>query len=258
MNCLTCNDPLKPTLVGLPNKRRKYCSAYCRPYGTPKFERPTSCKHCQKSITQNTKAGQPRRYCDRTCASRARQELLKAKRQRQLICVECNKSFKAAGAARKFCSKECRLENAKRHKAEQVKQYFANLYPDGIKTKVCRWCSQPMEVSARKSYAGRLYHPDCSKEAERARYRIKTVRRQTKLNPNRISADQVVREYGDVCHICQDQIDMSLPRTSKMGLTIDHLIALSKGGTDTMENLRPAHWICNRRKSDKPLEEVIA
>ena len=36
-----------------------------------------------------------------------------------------------------------------------------------------------------------------------------------------------------------------------MGLTVDHVIPLSKGGSDELENLRPAHWICNNRKSDK-------
>ena len=258
MNCLTCNDPLKPTLAGLPNKSRKYCSPYCRPYGTPKYDRPTSCKHCQSPITQKTKAGQPRRYCDKTCATRARQELLKARRQREIVCAECDKNFVAAGKARKFCSKECRLVNAKRNKAEEVKQYFANLYPDGIKVKVCRWCHQPMEVSAKRSYSGRLYHPDCSKEAERARHRIKTVKRQRNMNPIRISPETVVREYGSDCHICQQPIDITLPRTSKLGLVIDHLVPLSRGGQDIIENLRPAHWTCNSRKGSKLMEELSA
>jgi 5-methylcytosine-specific restriction endonuclease McrA len=51
---------------------------------------------------------------------------------------------------------------------------------------------------------------------------------------------------------------MSLPRTSKQGLTLDHVIPLSKGGTDTMDNLRPAHWLCNIKKSNKLPEEVNA
>jgi 5-methylcytosine-specific restriction endonuclease McrA len=108
-----------------------------------------------------------------------------------------------------------------------------------------------MEVSAKRSYAGRLYHPSCSKEAESARYRIKTVKRQKHTNPYRISHEQVVREYGENCHICQKPIDLELPRTNRYGLTVDHVIPVSKGGTDDLSNLRPAHWICNIIKSDK-------
>jgi 5-methylcytosine-specific restriction endonuclease McrA len=61
----------------------------------------------------------------------------------------------------------------------------------------------------------------------------------------------VLREYGSACHICKAEIDLTLSRTSRMGLTVDHVIPLSKGGSDELDNLRPAHWICNNRKSDK-------
>jgi 5-methylcytosine-specific restriction endonuclease McrA len=68
----------------------------------------------------------------------------------------------------------------------------------------------------------------------------------------------VMRTYGPNCHICQRPIDPSLPRTSKQGLTVDHVIPLSKGGLDNIENLRPAHWSCNIKKSDKLPEELNA
>jgi 5-methylcytosine-specific restriction endonuclease McrA len=51
---------------------------------------------------------------------------------------------------------------------------------------------------------------------------------------------------------------LTLLRTSKMGLTVDHWIPLSKGGSDDMSNLRPAHWICNRRKSNSLPKETNA
>lgn len=258
MNCLTCQNPLELTWAGLPDRRRKYCSNECKPKHEPKLQRRTTCAHCQEPIAQTRKAGYPKLYCDRQCANLANAEKAKARRQRTIVCDECGNTFSAAGESRRFCSKDCRYNYGKRQNLEKAKQYFANIYPNGVKQKICRWCHQPMEVSAKRSYSGRLYHPDCSKEAEKARYRMKVVKRQKQLNPQRISHEQVVREYGTDCHICQQPIDLDLPRTSKLGLTVDHLIPLSRGGSDTMDNLRPAHWTCNRRKSDKLMEELSA
>lgn len=258
MNCLTCDTPLPTDDYGYVHGLRKYCSINCRPKPPRKIEIPTACGYCNAPLNQSRKGGYPKHHCNRLCSNRARALRLKESRQKNLICIECNNSFRAAGDKRKYCTQECRIKNQRKRQLQESREYFANLYPNGIKHKICRWCSQPMEVSAKRSYSGRLYHPDCSKEAEKARYRMKVVKRQKQLNPQRISHEQVVREYGSDCHICNEPIDLTLSRTSKLGLTVDHLIPLSRGGTDTLDNLRPAHWTCNRRKSDKLMEELSA
>lgn len=166
-------------------------------------------------------------------------------------CGTCEQSFETARDLQIYCSTDCRLEGQRKMSTARIRLKFETLYPGGIKTKICRWCNEEMKVSARKSYAGRLYHEDCSREAQAARYRIKTVKRQKKTNPQRISPEQVVREYGSNCNICSEPIDLELPRTHRFGLTVDHHIPVNKGGTDDMSNLRPAHWICNVKKSDK-------
>ncbi len=67
---------------------------------------------------------------------------------------------------------------------------------------------------------------------------------------------QVLETYGSNCHICNDLIDLKAPRSSgkpkwEKSLHIDHLIPISKGGSDTLENVRPSHAICNLRKGAK-------
>jgi 5-methylcytosine-specific restriction endonuclease McrA len=130
-------------------------------------------------------------------------------------------------------------------------------HPGGIRTTPCGWCKEPRTWHINKSTIT-AYHPQCTIEARRARYRIKTVKRQSLTKPSRLAADEVVATYGTNCSICGNQIDLSLKRTSSMGLTVDHWIPLSKGGSDELENLRPAHWICNRRKSNKLPKEINA
>jgi hypothetical protein len=49
--------------------------------------------------------------------------------------------------------------------------------------------------------------------------------------------------YGLICHLCR-----------KPGATTaDHLIPRSHGGTDDLENLRPAHGLCNSRRGDRSI-----
>jgi 5-methylcytosine-specific restriction endonuclease McrA len=54
--------------------------------------------------------------------------------------------------------------------------------------------------------------------------------------------------FGDVCHLCcQPGAD-----------TADHLTPRSKGGPDTLANLRPAHHGCNSARGGMPLSQWFA
>ncbi|MEV0267709.1 HNH endonuclease signature motif containing protein [Hamadaea sp. NPDC050747] len=57
------------------------------------------------------------------------------------------------------------------------------------------------------------------------------------------------------CGICGGAIDYSLPYMDPGEYVVDHIIPLSRGGEDTIENKQPAHRRCNRTKSDR-VEDV--
>ena len=64
---------------------------------------------------------------------------------------------------------------------------------------------------------------------------------------------EVIDTYGTDCHICNKPIDFNAARQCgkpgwEWGLQIDHLHPLSKGGSDTIDNVRPAHGYCNNIK----------
>lgn len=64
---------------------------------------------------------------------------------------------------------------------------------------------------------------------------------------------EVIDLYGTDCHICGKPIDFEAPRQCgkkgwEMGLQIDHIIPLSKGGSDTIDNVKPSHGYCNNIK----------
>jgi 5-methylcytosine-specific restriction endonuclease McrA len=71
------------------------------------------------------------------------------------------------------------------------------------------------------------------------------------------SESQVVELYGTCCYLCNEEIDFNANRRSGMGdnweksFHIDHVVAISKGGSDTLDNVRPAHNLCNLKKGGR-------
>jgi len=103
-----------------------------------------------------------------------------------------------------------------------------------------------------------------SKENPQKRSMWKRNRRARKLavDSDKYLESDILHIYGIECHICQETIDLSAPRQVgttgwEKGLHLDHVIPLAKGGSDTVDNVRPAHGICNVKKNDRDLESYV-
>lgn len=60
----------------------------------------------------------------------------------------------------------------------------------------------------------------------------------------------ILNRYGTDCHICKKPINLQAPRQVgrvgwENGLHLDHVIPLSKGGNNTIANIKPSHGYCN-------------
>ena len=53
------------------------------------------------------------------------------------------------------------------------------------------------------------------------------------------------------CWICGEDIDYEAHHLDPRSFTIDHVVPLAAGGTETLDNCRAACRSCNRAKSDK-------
>lgn len=64
-----------------------------------------------------------------------------------------------------------------------------------------------------------------------------------------------LKKTCDVCAICGRPIDKSLKFPDNYSFTADHIIPVQKGGRSTLDNLQPAHLICNKKKGTKIIAE---
>jgi len=109
----------------------------------------------------------------------------------------------------------------------------------------------------RKHRERRALNPEKTRESGR---KARHKRRALKLNNGHspYSETEVLAAYGTACHICGVPIDLDASRQCGVdgwenGLHIDHLQPISKGGPDTLKNVRPAHGKCNVKKGNKTL-----
>ncbi|MFZ0324738.1 MAG: HNH endonuclease [Actinomycetes bacterium] len=55
---------------------------------------------------------------------------------------------------------------------------------------------------------------------------------------------------GYICGICTLEIRQDVDVLHPLALTIDHIMPLAAGGADSVDNLQPAHRLCNVEKGD--------
>lgn len=124
--------------------------------------------------------------------------------------------------------------------------YFRAWYErnrDDVKARAADWKKEnrPAHLEGKRRWAKR--HGDRLREAKR-RFLVRS--RGGEVIPYRET--DIYERDGWVCHICRLSIDPHANGRSSAGPTLDHLIAISQGGSDTAENVRPAHKGCNSRR----------
>lgn len=162
---------------------------------------------------------------------------------------------------------------------------------DGIDHRPCSTCGDVKPVTDFYFYKSTGYYDaDCKPCArklavvarhanlERAR---ENSRRYYRENPDKVKAHTIMRRdiarsgqpgeeinvrevadaFGWICQLCGEPIDPEIKHrqwdAEPMGLSLDHIVPLSRGGLHVRTNVQPAHHLCNVRKQNR-LEEDAA
>lgn len=103
-----------------------------------------------------------------------------------------------------------------------------------------------------KEYMDKYYEANKPRFFEKALKRVHTKRA---LKNNGLSdaytRGEVFKRYGGYCIVCDLQIDTTIKWPHPETYTIHHIMPLSKGGDDTLNNVAPAHWKCNLEVGNK-------
>lgn len=143
--------------------------------------------------------------------------------------------YKSSSANRKF---NCKCESCKTWNT------LRNFYRKNTNSQY----KEKQNASARK---WAIYNPDAKRRSEAKRRSLKIGNGHSEY-----TEVDVLNTYGLSCHLCGVDVDLSASRLAgrgnwKYGLNLDHVIPVSKGGSDTLENVRPSHVLCNIKKGNR-------
>ena len=124
------------------------------------------------------------------------------------------------------------------------------------------WRANNRERHRQISYAWGKRNP------EKVRSNMRNVCRRRRARKLSVESEPYTQElviemYGTLCHVCNLEINLSAPQHASMGegwelgLQLDHVVPLSKGGNDKLDNIRPIHVKCNMYKGATIKEDSL-
>jgi len=164
--------------------------------------------------------------------------------------------------------KAYRAKQGEELKAKKRVYQQANKEKENARSKA--WREANLERSRENFRRWVLENPEAKKQSDRnykkrnlEKLRAYGIRKYHRRRASKLSngfefytESEVLDLYGTCCHICSLPIDLSAPRSCKKegwetGLHIDHVIPIARGGSDTLDNVRPSHGLCNIKKGAK-------
>ncbi len=166
--------------------------------------------------------------------------MARGKLGRRSKCKDCEASIARAK----------RLANPQPYRDAAEKYRLSN--PEVIARKDARYYKRHSTRLNEKTKKWRKDNPEKYAELNRRKERVRRSRKfENGVQP--YTETQVLDLYGTACHLCGERIDLTAPRQVgvegwEIGLHIDHLLPISKGGADVLENVKPSHGKCNLDK----------
>jgi predicted nucleic acid-binding Zn ribbon protein len=256
-HCRFCHAP-KPIR---PGRFSAYCSNECRDKDrNVKKEVLGNCLRCGTQMERNWRA----KYCSRKCKELARQESRTAIYREGLrqqgktvkgqtsVCVVpiCHKEFVVGHSGQKYCSAECR---AIWHGRDQIGR--GEVIASRVYFGQCVYCGTWKSTKA-KHMMKRSVCSKCRAIKQRESERKKNHTRRG-IGEMTMTVKDLARRDGAKCNICQRKIDMNKSGLQALGPTIDHILPVSKGGTNDPSNLALAHRRCNVLRGNRQPAQMM-
>jgi hypothetical protein len=203
-----------------------------RPKPTPFSRTVVPCARCGADFEK----WQPRqRFCSKRCNRAAESRRARARNNPNYrsigVCAYC--SVQCEG----FVCDPCKLILS-RSRAREWKQ--SNI-PRKHRKGTCRWCQAECET---------FTCVPC-KEKNRSAARRKTRKRLEGVEWEHYTPAEIAERDGWRCQLCRKPVNRRKRWPDPLSASIDHIVPITKGGTDVRANVQLAHLRCNISKGNR-------
>ena len=188
------------------------------------------------------------------------------RRAKEPACQECRAANNEYGKQYLKNNPEKRQAKFERDKAwelvnpEKVKQKYKRYYESHREQQIAnsrRW----RDANVEKDKATRSFWWKNNTDKAAVYNSTRRARRLGNLHEP-YTEQQVLDTYGTSCYLCGSEIDLDAPRRVgrvvwEFGLHLDHVIPLRHAGPDCLENVKPAHGICNVKKQSSIINRTL-
>lgn len=145
----------------------------------------------------------------------------------------------------KLCA-PCKTTSARAEAERKVERHAARAAArDAVLAKVCEWRLSPFTATTiRQKYCSEPHNNIAKSARRKARLRGAAVG-----EPPSLWA--IYERDGGRCALCLGDVDRTIRWPDGRAASIDHIVPVSRGGTDGSSNVQLAHLVCNIRKNDK-------
>ena len=161
--------------------------------------------------------------------------------------------------SRVWCSERCRLryyrathpryceDQRVKNRESGARRYDAFVESRKPVEVECKTCGKVFEARRKDAKY-------CSASCKYRNYhRLRKDRIHSSVREPYLLSDIAFRD-GFVCGLCGEVVDMVVSYPDPSSASVDHVVPLSRGGCDTLDNVQIAHLGCNLRKGSHCLE----
>lgn len=193
----------------------------------------STCAKCDELFEQ-PHLGRRRKYCLK-CAPRNAQAAPFRPTMRACADPICATEFMPSRESHRYCSKKCT------YRVRDARDYARD--PDTERARCRRRYERDRDHMLAVAKAWAKLNPDIVRRSSQRR-------RAQKLDAasDPYTRTEIFERDGWCCRICGEMIDRRTKWPHPRSPTVDHIIPLSRGGTDLRTNVQTAHARCNLRK----------
>lgn len=225
------------------------------------------CKLCEKDATRQG-------FCNSHYRKGMRNgtiQVVQIKREEKCTVKDCDSEHYAKGFCEKHYRQTQRKENPRKCSIDGCKEvhiakglcrkHYQRVVRNGstddpkltkrsIRIRKCSVCGEQRKICGYEMCAS------CYSKQDYVRHKnkVKAYNRHVKIKngtTGRYTKQEVLNKTNGVCGICGELIDLTLKFPHKSSFSIDHIVPISKGGSNTIDNVQPAHLLCNCLKQAK-------